>query len=126
MPRYGFCPSCNTQVLLKREDIDICLAVILLIFTVGIGLILYLVYYYNKQEDRCNICGIKITSSQSPGLYGYDNQPRNQYASISKITQPPEEFLEELDIPRFCPLCGEKIVHGIFYCPKCGGKVKND
>ncbi len=126
MPRYGFCPSCNKQVLLKREDIDICLAVILLIFTVGIGLILYLVFYYNKQEDRCNICGIKITSSQSPGLYGYDNQPRNQYASISTITQPTEEFLEELDIPRFCPLCGEKIVYGIFYCPKCGSKIKND
>ncbi len=126
MPLYGFCPSCNKQVLLKREDIDICLAVILLIFTVGIGLILYLIFYYNKQEDRCNICGIKITSSQSPGLYGYDNQPRNQYASISTTTQPPEEFPGELDIPRFCPLCGEKIVYGIFYCPKCGSKVKND
>ncbi|KKN58660.1 hypothetical protein LCGC14_0549910, partial [marine sediment metagenome] len=72
------------------------------------------------------ICGIKITSSKSPGLYGYDNQPRNQYTSISTITRPPEDFSEELDIPRFCPLCGEKIVYGIFYCPKCGSKVKNN
>ncbi len=126
MLRYGFCPSCNKQVLLKRVDIDKCLAIILLIFTAGIGLILYLVFYYNKPEDRCNICGIKITSSQTAGSYGYGNQEQNQYISTSTRTQPPEEFPGEVEIPRFCPLCGEKIDYGVNYCPNCGSKVKND
>ncbi|MFX0042178.1 MAG: zinc-ribbon domain-containing protein [Candidatus Hodarchaeota archaeon] len=107
----GYCPHCQQVVLLTREDIDICLAIILLIFTAGIGLIIYLAIYYSREEDKCVHCGTRIIALQT--------QPAGQ---ISYQQQAVEEF--KRDNPFYCTYCGEKlIVEGIKFCPKCGSKI---
>ena len=52
----GYCGHCQQQVSAKREEIDICLAIILAIFTVGIGLAIYLAIWHSKPINRCVHC----------------------------------------------------------------------
>ncbi|MEE9378056.1 MAG: zinc-ribbon domain-containing protein [Candidatus Lokiarchaeia archaeon] len=115
----GWCPRCQQNVLLKREEIDTCLAIILLIFTAGIGLIIYLAVYYSRPEQNCIHCGYKITAlqTQSP----YTSQPQIQQSSYPT----PANISEEVTgvKPNFCALCGEKLDMGIKFCPNCGSQI---
>lgn len=120
----GYCNRCNQKVLLKREDIDTCLAIILLIFTVGIGLLIYLAIYYSKAEDRCIHCGNKITALQTPSPYTYQTQPQVQQSSYSTPVNTSEEIAGSR--PNFCSLCGEKLDPGISYCPNCGSQISEN
>lgn len=115
----GFCNRCNQQVLLRRKEIDTCLAVILLIFTAGIGLLIYLALYYSKPEDRCIHCGTQITRYPVRSPY---TESRPQFEETQFIIQgeQPQEILEPTT--KFCPLCGEKIEYGTRFCPNCGNK----
>ncbi len=130
----GYCPHCQQNVLLTREDIDVCLAIILLIFTAGIGLIIYLAIYYSRAEDKCVHCGTRITALQPQPVgqipyqqkvqqnpYTYQTQPTQEYTTTSDV----EEFKGER--PLFCVYCGEKLaVEGIKFCPNCGNKVEEN
>lgn len=115
----GWCPRCQQNVLLKREEIDTCLAIILLIFTAGIGLIIYLAFYYSKAEDRCIHCGAKVTALQTQSPYAA--QPQIQQSSYSTPTNISEEITGSR--PNFCSLCGEKLDMGIKFCPNCGSQI---
>ncbi len=122
----GFCPRCNQNVLLTRQDIDTCLAIVLLIFTAGIGLIIYLIWYYSKEENTCVHCKTKITVSQPQSQFAYQSQSQNlQRGSYSAPAPAPVGVTEEItgDMPSFCSLCGEKLEAGVKYCPNCGSKV---
>jgi DNA-directed RNA polymerase subunit RPC12/RpoP len=117
----GYCPHCQQNVLLTRGEIDVCLAIVLLIFTAGIGLIIYLAIYYSKAEDRCVHCGTQISSiiSQPSGQLSY--QPQNVQREISP------QNIEQIQGERvyYCSFCGEKIVErGIKFCPNCGSKIE--
>jgi len=120
----GFCPRCNQNVLLTRKDFDTCLAIILLIFTAGIGLIIYLAVYYSRKEDRCAHCGTQITISQSQKSYAYQPQIETQ----STLSPTPGNISEEIKgaLPNFCPLCGEKLDPRTKFCPNCGSKITGD
>ena len=123
----GYCPHCQQSVLLTREDIDICLAIILLIFTAGIGLIIYLVIYYNRAEDRCVHCGTRINVFQTEKINEISFQQQNQvnpyiYQTDSTHTPP---ILKEVNEIFYCVFCGEKLENSnIKFCPKCGSKIK--
>ncbi len=117
----GFCPRCNQEVLLTREDIDVCLAIILLIFTAGIGLIIYLVWYYSKEENTCVHCGSKITTLKPSSPYTYQFQPQTQQQSY--ITPVDVSGETKVSGVNFCALCGEKLEFGIKFCPNCGSKI---
>ncbi|MFX1322923.1 MAG: hypothetical protein ACFFAQ_14900 [Promethearchaeota archaeon] len=130
----GYCPHCQQNVLLTREDIDICLAIILLIFTAGIGLIIYLAIYYSRKEDKCVHCGTRISpiQTQPAGQISYQQQAlENPY---TYQTQPTQEYTTTSDVkefkgenPFFCVYCGEKLeFEGIKFCPNCGNKVEVD
>ncbi|MFX0080337.1 MAG: zinc-ribbon domain-containing protein [Candidatus Hodarchaeota archaeon] len=120
----GFCPRCNQNVLLTRKDFDTCLAIILLIFTAGIGLIIYLAVYYSRGEDRCVHCGTQITLAPSQKSYSYQPQTQTQ----STLSPTPVSISEEIrgGIPNFCPLCGEKLELGTKFCPNCGSKTTGE
>ena len=120
----GYCYHCKQQVLLTREDIDFCLALVLLIFTAGIGLIIYLVIYYGKEENRCVHCG--ATCSQSFDASGsqiaphMSNQPQHQ----DRTLHVQEDLEKEKANINFCPFCGEDFDQiGVKFCPNCGSKV---
>ncbi len=139
----GYCPNCKQQVLLRREPIDVCLAIILALFTAGIGLIIYLIIWYSKPENRCvhcnAICQIQALpggqpvqaqqqlSQQPQRQIGYESpykvqrqpepQPASQYKPVQEITQG-EKFQ-----PRYCALCGEKLESDQKFCPNCGSEI---
>ncbi len=117
----GWCQRCQQKVLLKREEIDTCLAIVLLIFTAGIGLLIYLAIYYSKAEDRCIHCGAKVTSLQAHSPYTYQTQAPIQPPSYTTPVNASEEITGSR--PNFCSLCGEKLDPGIKFCPNCGGQV---
>ena len=116
----GFCPRCNQQVLLTRKEIDVCLAIVLLIFTAGIGLLIYLAIYYSKVEDRCRLCGTQITRDTTQSLY----IPSQNQFQTSQNSVPLEESEESLvKEVKYCAFCGEKIAFLDRFCPNCGSKV---
>lgn len=113
----GWCPRCQQNVLLKREEIDTCLAIILLIFTAGIGLIIYLAIYYSKAEDRCIHCSAKITTPQTQSPYISQTQ-QTSYSTSVNVSEEVTGFK-----PGFCALCGEKLDSGTKFCPNCGSQI---
>jgi hypothetical protein len=119
MNQIGYCNHCKQNVLLKREDIDICLVIILLIFTAGIGLVIYLIIYYSKPLNRCVHCN----SIVGPAL---------SELSSSKISNPqeildPKSFFvnsQNNESIKFCAYCGEPIKSvSTQYCAHCGTKI---
>ena len=116
----GFCPRCNQQVLLTRKDIDVCLAIVLLIFTLGIGLLIYLAIYYSKAEDRCVHCGTQITryTIESPYIPS-QNQFQTSQNSIP-LESSEETLVKEV---KYCSFCGEQIAFLDRFCQNCGAKV---
>jgi len=130
----GYCPHCEKIVNAKREDFDICLAIILAIFTGGIGLIIYLIIWYSKEENRCIHCGSRL----QPMELNYKDVMRqekkeknippsqNPYRSSTSDNRKSEQ---EPDIisggeSKYCPFCGEAVLPGTKYCPNCGSEMK--
>jgi hypothetical protein len=118
----GYCYHCKQQVLLKREDIDICLVLILAIFTAGIGLIVYLAYYYKKEEVHCVHCGATCSQTFDPSESQIAPQVSNQ--PQARLFQEQEAVKEEKADINFCPFCGENFNQaGVKFCPNCGSKI---
>ncbi len=130
----SYCSHCQQQVLVKREDKDICLAIILAIFTAGIGLAIYLAIWYRKPINRCVHCN-SITSpfvdTQIPNSGGhypyqddmiYEIKPFNN-PFVEKSIEKDEKGKIKEERPQFCSLCGEKIELGLRFCPLCGNKI---
>ncbi|TFG18455.1 MAG: zinc-ribbon domain-containing protein [Promethearchaeota archaeon] len=111
----GYCPRCKQDVLLTREEINWGVAILLLCFTGGIGLIIYLIIYYSKSEDRCIHCNARVLS-RAP-----------QYSHlIEPITPQPQQKLEAIESnnSKYCPFCGEQLESSNDrFCSNCGTKV---
>jgi hypothetical protein len=121
-----YCPKCNSNVLTAREDIDICLAIILLIFTGGIGLIIYLVIYYGKDPIRCihcnSICKPKLVEKEQVSNPVLKSEP-------SYVVQPFSVQQEEENVgspPKYCFNCGVQLDErtGLKFCAFCGTKIE--
>jgi len=121
-----YCPRCESNVLATREDIDICLAIILAIFTSGIGLIIYLIYYYNKEENRCvhcrSICRPQQTG-QEISLTSPVSNPYHQNREAQQV-QLLQTVSNEGEGAKFCINCGVKLIRqDMNYCPLCGANI---
>ena len=115
----GYCPYCKTNVNLKREGINIPLAILLGIFTGGIGLLIYLAIYYNRAEDRCINCRNSIFPLQT-------QVNSSNYKTKSTLTTSTKR-IEEVkgDKLFYCAFCGEKLdERNVEFCPNCGGRVE--
>ncbi|MEJ2251116.1 MAG: zinc-ribbon domain-containing protein [Candidatus Lokiarchaeota archaeon] len=131
----GYCPHCKQNVLLTREDIDVCLAIILLIFTAGIGLIIYIAIYYSKPENRCVHCNTIVEpkynfpNRQTQARMTYQDHD-NPYVYQEKVESksnsnymPLEATKAYSDKQRYCELCGAKIEsENQKFCSNCGNK----
>lgn len=116
----GYCPRCKQEVLLTREEINWGVAILLLCFTGGIGLIIYLAVYYSKPQDRCIHCNTRVIS-RAPQYSRNINIYQNE-AAISNESQNVEVI--ENDSPKYCPFCGEQLQSSnVRFCPNCGTKV---
>ena len=122
-----YCPRCETNVLAAREDMDICLLLILAIFTAGFGLIIYLIYYYSQDENRCihchSICTLQQTGQEvsltSPVLNPYRQNRETQQVQVLQTVS------SEAGGVKFCSNCGSKINRqNTSFCPFCGSQIK--
>ena len=116
----GYCNHCKQNVLLQRGEFDVCLAIILLLFTAGIGFIIYLVIYYNKPENRCVQCGNRIPFINSSQYMQQDFQVKREMQEGQVNSFQEETSFEEGT--KFCSFCGEKISSETIYCPNCGSR----
>ena len=113
----GYCPHCKQNVLLKREDIDICVAIILCIFTAGIGLVIYLIIYYSRPQNRCVHCN----SIVSPALNETVTTQKIEGSVTPSSYSLPQSNKESIN---FCAYCGEAIQSSNSqYCAHCGTKI---
>jgi len=130
----GYCPHCDQVVNVKREEFNVCLAIILAIFTGGIGLIIYLAIWYNKEEIRCAHCGsiIRPMEAEYKELKRQEEKQKNirQVKSPYRITSSNNrKSKKEPDIitgseSKYCPFCGENVDLGTIFCPNCGSEIK--
>ena len=121
-----YCPRCDTNVLATREDIDICLAIILLIFTAGIGFFIYLIYYYTQEENRCihcrSICLPQKTNQEisltSPVSNPYHFNQDTQQVQVLQTGS------SEGEGSKYCTNCGVKLTRqDMNFCPFCGTNI---
>lgn len=113
----GYCPHCKQNVLLKREDIDVCVAIILFFFTAGIGLIIYLIIYYGKPQNRCVHCNSIVSPALSEPITTEKIETPAPPSSYSFTSSNKESI-------KFCAYCGEPIKSNITqYCAHCGTKI---
>jgi len=117
MPSTGYCPHCQQNVLMAREEMNVVLAILLLCCT-GIGFVIYLIFYYRKPENKCIHCGsnCQATLPNKSSKTGQQLQNQTQSkAEIAKISG---------DQPKFCQLCGNKLDEGNQnFCENCGSKL---
>ncbi|MFX1236266.1 MAG: zinc-ribbon domain-containing protein [Promethearchaeota archaeon] len=128
----GYCNHCQQNVLLKRKEFDVCLAIILVFFTAGIGLLIYLAIYHSKPPDRCvhcnSLCFPQVTAKSSNSTIQNNNiAPKNPYIvqdQKPKEIQMPQKIEEEIPPEKgYCGFCGEEITPGTKFCPSCGTKL---
>ena len=123
--RVGYCPICKQNVLLVREALNWPLMIILLIFTAGIGLIIFLIIYYNKPESRCIHCHTQISlksdiNVQSSTYVQDEHQKTHLSDSNSEIKVKADETLNR----KYCSYCGEPQLNELAkFCPHCGTRV---
>ena len=123
--RVGYCPICKQNVLLVREALNWPLMIILLIFTAGIGLIIFLIIYYNKPESRCIHCHTQISlksdiNVQSSTYVQDEHQKTHLSDSNSEVKVKADETLNR----KYCSYCGEPQLNELAkFCPHCGTRV---
>ena len=121
-----YCPRCDTNVLATREDVDICLAIILLIFTAGIGLFVYLIYYYAQEENRCIHCRSTCLPQKTDQEINLVNAVSNPYHHNQETQQVQviRTGTSEGEGSKYCSNCGVKLNRqDMNYCPFCGTNI---
>jgi hypothetical protein len=117
-----YCEKCQSNVLTKREDIDIGIIILLFIFTAGFGILIYLIVYHDKKPNRCIHCNSvckpilieEKTTSIDEQSKNTNNVDRN-YILESKLSED----------SRFCYNCGTELdSRERNFCPFCGVNVE--
>ena len=117
----NYCPNCKMNVLTVREDIDLCLIIILCIFTAGIGVLIYLAIYYEKEPNRCvhckSICQ-PISNVQNDSVLNSKPSQINKYQEAENYVENIAQVAVE---SKFCSNCGVKIGEreGLKFCAFC-------
>ncbi|MBA7531185.1 hypothetical protein ES705_23396 [subsurface metagenome] len=120
-----YCSNCKTNVLTMREEIDICLVIILCIFTAGFGLLIYLAIYYDKKPIHCVHCKATCQPNLSEQTNNHSTLKTNEAKSYQeiKLYKSNEPAIEEHSI--FCYNCGVQLSEreGLKFCAFCGTKI---
>jgi hypothetical protein len=105
----------------KKMEFNVAIAVILAIFTGGIGLLIYVAIYLDREKRprclQCNSVCYPRTNAQPASNYqvvSTANQALNQKAIV--LTQTVDEK------PKFCYNCGTELNQhdSAKFCPLCG------
>ncbi len=120
MMRY--CPKCEKNVLVKRKELDLCLLVVLCIFTGGLGAIIYLLIYYSKDPKHCVYCNTLCVSELNHSEKEISKETHHNSILVDNVKK---QITHEI---RYCPNCGvnlkNKINPKLNFCPYCGENLK--
>ncbi|MBD3196016.1 MAG: hypothetical protein GF317_13240 [Candidatus Lokiarchaeota archaeon] len=132
----GYCQKCGQRVLLTRRSLDWGLAIILLIFTAGVGLIIYIIHYYTQPENICIHCGALIENKETNQLNDKSNINEEIISHKSTNNNPyrfqvkddhkkKEDILQHIKGVSFsyCSFCGERTDPNSDLCQNCGSKI---
>ena len=116
MASYGYCPNCKQNVTTKREQFRYLLA-FLLAFT-GIGLIIYILYYFDLKPNHCIHCNSVCQAPKS------ENQLEQKVEQKEEIEYQIAKQTHEAQL-KFCPNCGVEVGERgeIKYCALCGSSI---
>ena len=120
-----YCPNCKTNVLTVREDINLCLIIILCILSAGIFVLIYLAIYYDKEPNRCvhckSICHPISNIQNVSVLNPKPSQIDSHKEAKNYIIINPQVAVES----KFCSNCEVKIGEreGLKFCAFCGTKI---
>ena len=120
-----YCPNCKMNVLTVREDINLCLIIILCILSAGIFVLIYLAIYYDKEPNRCvhckSIC-LPISNNQNDSTL---NSKPTQIYKYHEAENYVENDAHIADESKFCSNCGVKVGEreGLKFCAFCGTKI---
>lgn len=67
--RVVYCPTCEREVILRRKNFDHIYHEILcfmILFTAGIGIIIYFILLFSKRKDRCPNCETQFDLKNLP------------------------------------------------------------
>ena len=121
----GYCPYCKQNVLLVREAINWALVIILLIFTGGIGLIVYGIVYFNKPPSRCIHCHSQVALTSTSSVQSSNQiqpNPRSGQEKKFNVIAPVED--NKTPHQNFCSFCGEALLNKkAMFCAHCGTKA---
>ncbi|MFX1315088.1 MAG: hypothetical protein ACFE9T_04440 [Promethearchaeota archaeon] len=118
-----YCPNCKMNVLTSRKDINIPLAILLAIFTGGIGLLIYLAVWYSK-ENRCIHCKSECQTLSNNGQLNSNDQVQYHNYQIQEYIPSPQKQSEG-GKSKFCYNCGSRVAdrEKAKFCPYCGASV---
>ncbi|MBD3214322.1 MAG: hypothetical protein GF311_17055 [Candidatus Lokiarchaeota archaeon] len=145
MVKFYYCPVCKKEIEPEdriRKPMDSLEKVawaIVIIGTVGIGLIPFLVYYfYYKKRNHCPTCYNKLTQSSQPfEKPEKEVEPKTPREKVLKkagkkierketVQTPEKSKTEEKDEDKvFCPYCGTELSKRTAKCPNCGTRIKD-
>ncbi|NVM38066.1 MAG: hypothetical protein HWN81_20900 [Candidatus Lokiarchaeota archaeon] len=121
-----YCSKCNKNVYTKKNDFNIGLAIFLAIFTGGIGLLIYVAVYLDREhKPRCIHCD-SICYEQME-----NNQPVSSYQVISSSNQGQRQKLileshKNDENSKFCFNCGSELdqSENAKFCALCGSSTQ--
>ncbi|NVM17869.1 MAG: hypothetical protein HWN80_09140 [Candidatus Lokiarchaeota archaeon] len=121
----GFCPYCKQNVLMVKEAVNWALVIILIIFTGGIGLIVYGIIYYNKAPSRCIHCRSQITLASTISAQSSNQIQTNTPLGYESDNNADDSMVNNKTLQQnFCSFCGEPLLNKeAKFCAHCGTNV---
>jgi len=116
-----YCTQCNKNVETKKMEFNVAIAIFLAIFTGGIGLLIYVAIYLDREKrPRCihcnSVCYTQNNTHPSSNYQLITTSNQNQNQKTVLVTQQVGEKakfcyncgveLNQREAARFCPLCG--------------------
>jgi hypothetical protein len=113
------------NVYTKKNDFNIGLAIILAIFTGGIGLLIYVAIYLDKEhKPRCIHCDSICYEQKEVEQPNSNNQEISDHHQLQnqEIVVKSQKVGED---PRFCYNCGSELDHSEHakFCALCGSSI---
>lgn len=121
-----YCPKCNMNVYTKKNEFNIGLAIILAIFTGGIGLLIYLAIYLDRDhKPRCIHCGSICyeKKEETQEISNYQVISTSNYSQGQKLILESQKLKER---PKFCYNCGTELNEdeNAKFCALCGSAIQ--
>ena len=144
--RYAYCKVCKHEVeTASRKPLDTTqkiLWVIIIVGSLGIGVIPYLIYLSNRPKTYCPDCFTKLEYSDTPFVKPEKKRetmtPKEKILDKAGLKEEPEveETVEPKPQPRkkkkegkksknFCEYCGEELDEDYVTCPFCQATLKS-